>query len=88
MSICTDEGVMMTNDDATICKRSAVTLNYWEDPFLEMFAKGAYVRKPPEINRGYYSRVCAINYLLQQFLDITKRKGKEEGTGSILQCLR
>lgn len=52
-----DDGVMATNDDAHICKRSCVTLNYWEDPYLECFSKGHFERKPPEINRGYYARI-------------------------------
>jgi len=75
MALCTDEGVMSTNDDATICKRSAVSLNYWDDPFVECFARGPVTRKPPEINRGYYGRVSAVNHVLQQFLEMSTRKG-------------
>ncbi|KAI1286101.1 Leucine carboxyl methyltransferase 1 [Halotydeus destructor] len=72
-----DEGVMSTNDDATTCKRSAVASGYWEDPFVECFAKGSLVKKAPEINRGYYGRVSAINHLIQQFIELTKRKGSD-----------
>ena len=30
-------GVERTNDDATLCKRSAVQYGYWEDPYLSAF---------------------------------------------------
>ena len=29
-----DEAVQSTNDDATLCKLSAVRLGYWEDHFI------------------------------------------------------
>lgn len=67
-----DQGVMNTNDDATVCKRFAVSLGYWKDPFIDLFFHNKHPsrseRKTPEINRGYYARVQAINYLVDQFL--------------------
>lgn len=66
---------MATNDDASMCKRSAARLGYWQDEFLECFVKNSSIRKPPEINRGYYGRVSAVSHLLHQFLDLVKRKG-------------
>lgn len=50
-----DEGIQATNDDATVCKTNAVKLKYWDDPFVQYFAK-AVSSKAPEINRGYYIR--------------------------------
>ena len=29
-----DEAVQSTNDDATLCKQSAVRLGYWRDQFI------------------------------------------------------
>ena len=101
-----DEGVIQTNDDATACKRSAVRLGYWKDPFIEHFVGShrsssfssssslsasspaaaaaassllmshpksignRFDRKAPEINRGYYARVQAFAYLLDQYFEM------------------
>jgi len=51
-----DEAVQATNDDATVCKRSATHLGYWCDPYLNYFTRGPIIRKAPEINRGYFAR--------------------------------
>jgi len=68
-----DEAVRSTNDDAASCKRSAVQLGYWTDPYLQYFVR-ATERKPPEINRGYYARVAAIRYLIHQFIKVNQRQ--------------
>jgi len=70
-----DEAIRATNDDAAVCKRCAIQLGYWTDPYLPYFIKSAD-RKPPEINRGYYARVYAIQILLQQFIDVRIEKFK------------
>lgn len=71
-----DEGIMLTNNDASTCKRSAVAAGYYEDPFIEHFSRGHHLeRKPPEINRGYYARVFAVEHLLLKFLDAVKDHG-------------
>ena len=62
-----DEAIRMTNDDATSCKRSAVDRGYWTDPYIKMFHRSSE-RKAPDINRGYWARVAAIQHLLKQFL--------------------
>lgn len=64
-----DEAVQATNDDASICKRSAIQLGYWSDPFLQHFMKGPVIRKPPEINRGYYARSYGVYRLLLKTLE-------------------
>lgn len=64
-----DIAVMLTNDDAAVSKLSAVRLGYWRDNFLHHFVRGASAtRRPPLINRGYYTRVAAIHNVLRQFL--------------------
>jgi len=64
-----DEAVQATNDDAAICKRSAVHVGYWSDPCLQYFMRGPVVRKPPEINRGYFARTHCMYSLIIQTLD-------------------
>jgi hypothetical protein len=64
-----DEAVQATNDDASICKRSAIHLGYWTDPFLQFFMRGPVIRKPPEINRGYYARTYGVYRLILKTLE-------------------
>ena len=66
-----DDAVRATNDDAASCKRSAVQLGYWKDPYIQYFIR-AGDRKAPEINRGYFARVKGIHVLLRQFLEVHK----------------
>lgn len=68
-----DEAIKSTNDDAALCKRSAVQLGYWKDSFLQYFIK-ATDRKAPEINRGYYARVQAMKYLVDKTIELTRGK--------------
>lgn len=67
-TVC-DEAVQATNDDASECKRCAVQLGYWEDPYIQLFIKGSE-RKAPEINRGYYARTMGVWHLLEKFLQV------------------
>nr|CAG4651099.1 EOG090X08O3 [Simocephalus serrulatus] len=62
-----DEAVRSTNDDASICKRFAVHLGYWSDPYLPLLVRNTE-RKTPEINRGYFARVMGITNLIQKFI--------------------
>ncbi|XP_045495741.1 leucine carboxyl methyltransferase 1 [Colias croceus] len=63
-----DEAIIATNTDATECKRCAVELGYWKDEYIKYFVKHAD-RKAPEINRGYYARVKAMEMFIHQFLE-------------------
>jgi len=65
-----DEAVRATNDDAASCKRSAVQIGYWNDPYIQYVTK-ASERKPPEISRGYYARVKGVQGLVSQFLEVS-----------------
>ncbi len=68
-----EDPVQRTNDDATHCKRSAVGLGYWKDPYLGAFGSNpSYsdeARKAPEIHLGYYTRVSAIWRLIVKSLN-------------------
>lgn len=77
--IAGDDGIMMTNDESTNSKRSAVKMGYLKDDYIDLFSRGSprVERKTPEINRGYFARVCAINMIITQFLDqINAKNGK------------
>lgn len=67
-----DEAVRATCDDASICKRFATSKGYWTDLYLQYFVRQIGERKAPEINRGYYARVRAVNNLLDDFLKKTQ----------------
>lgn len=73
MDSATDDAVAATNDDAALCKFAAVTNGYYKDPFLDQFlpgkVKNKYVKKAPEINRGYYARSASIAYLVEKFIE-------------------
>lgn len=65
-----DEGIIATNTDATECKRCAVELGYWKDDYITYFVRHVD-RKAPEINRGYYARVRAMEMFIHQFLEVS-----------------
>lgn len=62
-----NEAVQATNDDASLCKRCAVQLGYWEDPYISLFVP-KHERKTPEINRGYYARTKGVGLFIDKFL--------------------
>uniref|UniRef100_A0A8D0KFS9 Leucine carboxyl methyltransferase 1 n=1 Tax=Salvator merianae TaxID=96440 RepID=A0A8D0KFS9_SALMN len=67
-----DEAVRGTCDDASLCKRYAVNVGYWQDPYIEHFVRLPKERKAPEISRGYYARVQGVGHLLKAFLHKTQ----------------
>lgn len=66
MGQSSDDAVRSTNDDAAVCKLSAVTVGYYSDPYVQYFAKPS--RKQPLINRGYYARVHAVDALVKKYV--------------------
>ncbi|KAJ6653918.1 hypothetical protein lerEdw1_007676 [Lerista edwardsae] len=67
-----DEAVRGTCDDASLCKRYAISVGYWKDPYIEYFVRQPKERKAPEISRGYYARVQGVSNLLAAFLKKTE----------------
>ncbi|XP_019630266.1 PREDICTED: tRNA wybutosine-synthesizing protein 4-like [Branchiostoma belcheri] len=62
-----DTAVRGTNDNSIVSKCSMCMLGYFQDDFLGHFvAKPA--RRAPLINRGYYIRAKAVDYVLKSFL--------------------
>uniref|UniRef100_A0A6I8P3T5 Leucine carboxyl methyltransferase 1 n=1 Tax=Ornithorhynchus anatinus TaxID=9258 RepID=A0A6I8P3T5_ORNAN len=66
------EGVQGTCDDASLCKRFAVSIGYWHDPYIQHFVRLTKERKAPEINRGYFARVHGVFQLIKAFLKKTE----------------
>jgi len=65
-----DEAVQATNDDATQCKLSAVSLGYWSDDFIRFMSRGrSGERRAPEIHLGYYARVTGVASLIDKFFE-------------------
>ncbi|ORZ03045.1 leucine carboxyl methyltransferase 1 [Syncephalastrum racemosum] len=71
-----DEAIRGTNDDATVSRLSAVTIGYFDDPFVRYFVKRP-VRRSPIINRGSYIRNYALDRLVQRFLQTPTDKKKQ-----------
>ncbi|XP_013360353.1 PREDICTED: leucine carboxyl methyltransferase 1 isoform X1 [Chinchilla lanigera] len=67
-----DEGVRGTCEDASVCKRYAVSVGYWHDPYIEHLVRPCKERKAPEINRGYFARVQGVSQLTKAFLRKTE----------------
>ncbi|XP_010621788.1 leucine carboxyl methyltransferase 1 [Fukomys damarensis] len=67
-----DEGVRGTCEDASVCKRYAVSVGYWHDPYIEHLVRLSKERKAPEINRGYFARVQGVSQLTKAFLRKTE----------------
>ncbi|XP_027241307.1 leucine carboxyl methyltransferase 1 isoform X2 [Cricetulus griseus] len=67
-----DEGVRGTCEDASLCKRFAVSIGYWHDPYIEHLVRQSKERKAPEINRGYFARVHGVSQLIKAFLQKTE----------------
>ncbi|XP_046622918.1 leucine carboxyl methyltransferase 1 [Neodiprion virginianus] len=79
--ITDEDAVQATNDDASECKRCAVQLGYWTDPFISLFVKQTN-RKAPEINRGYFARVKGIEVFINKFLKMSGEKSQIINLGS------
>ena len=71
------EKTMFTAVDAFAAKKSATTLGYYQDKYLECLQlhSGKTVRKQPVINRGYYTRVVCFRKFVNEFLESTKSNG-------------
>ncbi|KAG7107929.1 Casein kinase I 1 like protein [Verticillium longisporum] len=62
---------LCTDDDAAASRLSAVSLGYLQDSFAQYFVEtqaSLAPRRLPIINRGTYTRTCALNQLVDSFL--------------------
>lgn len=67
--------VMATNNSSIVSKRSVEKLYLPEPHFFRYFVKKP-VRRAPTINRGYWLRMRAIDWVVKQFLEKPSEKGK------------
>ncbi|XP_007898284.2 tRNA wybutosine-synthesizing protein 4 [Callorhinchus milii] len=65
-----DTAVQGTNDNSIVSKCSMASLGYFSDDFLKRFVNKT-TRRAPLINRGYYVRAKAVDYVLRCFLKKT-----------------
>ncbi|KAM0325541.1 hypothetical protein ACHAQA_007528 [Verticillium albo-atrum] len=69
--ITEDQAIQGTDDDAAASRLSAVSLGYLDDRFAQYFVDshmGPPPRRLPIINRGTYTRTCALDRLVDSFL--------------------
>ncbi|CAG2220229.1 LCMT2 [Mytilus edulis] len=72
MLICSLK-VQGTNDSSIVSKCSMATAGYFNDPFLKEFVSKT-AKRSPLINRGYFIRATAIDFLLKKFLSSDSKK--------------
>ncbi len=72
------DNIAWTNDDATSAKLSAVSLKYWEDDHISELVNSSQSnrRRTPEINRGYWARIAAVDHLVEKFLELSGENGQ------------
>lgn len=68
-----DSAIMHTNDEATLGKRAAVRLGYYQDPFVEIFAgpHQSAALSSPLMNRGHFARSLAFQTVALRFLGLS-----------------
>lgn len=77
--MASDEAIQLTNNDASNFKSYAVGRGYWNDPYVNIFASkqqsqsSPVEHKPPEMSRGYFTRVSAIRNFVKQFIEKTNQ---------------
>ncbi|KAF1814228.1 LCM-domain-containing protein [Eremomyces bilateralis CBS 781.70] len=72
-----DEAIIGTNDYSIVSKRSVERLyNADESEFLHHFVP-KFKRRAPAINRGYWLRVHAIEFVVLRFLEECRQAGKQ-----------
>ena len=67
--------VMATNNSSIVSKRSVEKLYLPEPHFFRYFVKKP-IRRAPTINRGYWLRMRAVDWVVQQFLERPSEVGK------------
>jgi len=67
--------VMATNNSSIVSKRSVEKLYLPEPHFFRYFVKKP-VRRAPTINRGYWLRMRAVDWVVRQFLEKPSEQGK------------
>lgn len=65
-----DLAIQSTSEDASTCKKYAVSKGYWKDGNISHMVKAMTSRKEPEINRGYYARNESIWMVLKHFISM------------------
>jgi hypothetical protein len=76
-----DDIIRSTNDDATGCRYSMVTMGYMEDDCIHYFVKTDDIhgpRKSPIIHRGTYARCKSIDNIVEWFINRKTSHGRKQ----------
>ncbi|KAG9232208.1 hypothetical protein BJ875DRAFT_467488 [Amylocarpus encephaloides] len=75
-TVAQDELIMGTNNSSIVSKRSVERLYFPHEPhFFRYFVKRPQ-RRSPLINRGYWLRMKAVDFVVRQFLKLPSEKRK------------
>lgn len=69
-----DDSIMGTNNSSIVSKRSVERLYFPDEPHYFRFFVKKPQRRAPLINRGYWLRMKAIDYVVRQFLEASSKK--------------
>lgn len=69
-----DRPVIATADDALCAKQATVAAGYYNDPYLDCFAKTPLRMVQPIIKRGTHARVACIDRAIVSFCELNKEK--------------
>ncbi|EKM53390.1 uncharacterized protein PHACADRAFT_163699 [Phanerochaete carnosa HHB-10118-sp] len=75
-----DEGIRQTDSDAALARLSAVQKSYISDPFVRyLLPRGAHLQppRPPLINVGTYVRSEGIDQLVNGWLELSAKEGRQ-----------
>ena len=75
-----DEAIRQIDSDAAVARLSAVQKGYISDPFVKyLLPRGAHLQpaRPPLINIGTYVRSEGIDQLVNEWLELSEREGRQ-----------
>jgi [phosphatase 2A protein]-leucine-carboxy methyltransferase len=75
-----DDAIRQTDSDAAIARYSAVKKGYVTDPFIKpLLPRGAHLQpaRPPLINIGTYVRSEGIDQLVNEWLELSAKDGRQ-----------
>lgn len=74
-----DAQIRQTDSDAAVARLSAAQKHYLSDPFVKYLVPRAQFQppRPPLINIGTYVRAKAIDDLVEEWLKLAEKSGKQ-----------
>jgi len=74
-----DGAIRETDNDAAVARLSAVRKGYLDDPYVKYLIPRAHLLppRPPLINIGTYIRTTALDSLINQWLHLSGKAGRQ-----------